>query len=68
MTRDLDLLKELAAHEAVHVHLSINSLDSDLARVLEPRASSPRQRLAAVEMLAQAGVPVGVLVAPVSRP
>jgi len=65
VTRDLDLLRELAAHQAVMVHLSINSLDVDLARKLEPRASSPRQRLAAVEALSQAGVPVGVLVAPV---
>jgi DNA repair photolyase len=65
VTRDLDLLRELAAHQAVHVNISINSLDSELARKLEPRASSPRQRLAAVEMLAKAGVPVGVLVAPV---
>ena len=65
VTRDLDLLRELAAHQAVMVHLSINSLDSELARKLEPRASSPRQRLEAVERLAKAGVPVGVLVAPV---
>jgi DNA repair photolyase len=65
VTRDLDLLRELAACQAVHVNLSINSLDSELARKLEPRASSPRQRLAAVETLAKAGVPVGVLVAPV---
>jgi DNA repair photolyase len=65
VTRDLDLLCELAAHKAVIVHLSINSLDADLARCLEPRAASPRQRLAAVEALATAGVPVGVLVAPV---
>jgi DNA repair photolyase len=47
------------------VMLSINSLDSELARNLEPRASSPRQRLAGIEALAQAGVPVGVMVAPV---
>jgi len=65
VTRDLDLLRELAAHHAAMVHLSINSLDRDLASRLEPRASSPRQRLAAVEALSQAGVPVGVLVAPV---
>jgi DNA repair photolyase len=65
VTRDLDLLRELAAHQAVHVNISINSLDSELARKLEPRASSPRQRLAAVKLLAKAGVPVGVLVAPV---
>ncbi len=65
ITRDMDLLAELAAHHAVTVHLSINSLDSELARELEPRASSPKMRLAALEALAKAGVPVGVLVAPV---
>ena len=65
VTRDVDLLRELAAHHAVMVYLSINSLDSDLARQLEPRAASPKMRLAAVEALAKAGVPVGVLVAPV---
>ena len=65
VTRDIDLLRELAAHRAVAVHLSINSLDSELARKLEPRAASPKMRLAAVEALAKAGVPVGVLVAPV---
>jgi len=65
VTRDIDLLRELAAHRAAMVHLSINSLDSELARKLEPRAASPKMRLAAVEALAKAGVPVGVLVAPV---
>jgi len=43
VTRDLDLFKELAAHQAVAVHLSINSLDAEMARRLEPRASAPRQ-------------------------
>jgi DNA repair photolyase len=56
---------ELAAHHAVAVHFSINSLDSELERKLEPRASAPRRRLAAVEVLSKAGVPVSVLVAPV---
>ena len=65
VARDIDLLKELAAHKAVGVHLSINSLSSELARKLEPRAASPQMRLKAVETLAKAGVPVGVLVAPV---
>lgn len=65
VTRDLDLLRQLAAHNAVIVHLSINSLDRELARKLEPRASLPEQRLAAIETMARAGVPVGVLVAPV---
>src|ERR1700690_755682 len=65
VTRDLDILRELAAHHAVTVHLSINSLDGELARKLEPRAASPSLRLAAVAALAKAGIPVGVLVAPV---
>ena len=47
VTRDLDLVSELAAHRCVMVHLSINSLDAELARRLEPRAALPRQRLAA---------------------
>jgi len=64
VTRDLDLLRELAAYQAVQVNISINSLDAELARKLEPRASSPKQRLAAVETLSKASVPVGVLVAP----
>lgn len=64
VTRDLDLLRELATHHAVHVNISITTLDAELARKLEPRAASPRQRLAAMETLAKAGVPVGVLVAP----
>ena len=64
VTRDLDLLRELAAHQAVQVNISITSLDPDLARKLEPRAATPKARLAAVATLARAGVPVGVLVAP----
>jgi DNA repair photolyase len=65
VTRDLDLLGELAAHRAAMVMLSINSLDSEVARKLEPRAASPKLRLAAIQALAKAGVPVGVMVAPV---
>lgn len=65
VTRDLDVLRELAAHGAAAVSISITSLDREFARALEPRASSPAHRLAAVEALAGAGIPVGVLVAPV---
>src|SRR5947209_9710038 len=65
VTRDLDFFRELAAHRAVMVHLSINSLDPELARKLEPRAATPRQRPPAVDALAAAGVPVGILVAPI---
>jgi DNA repair photolyase len=65
VTRDIDLLKELARYEAVRVFLSITTLDGSLGRVMEPRASHPARRLAAIEALTQAGVPTGVLVAPV---
>jgi len=65
VTRDLDLLQELAKHDAAFVTISITTLDAELARILEPRAASPRHRLEAVERLAQAGIPVGVNVAPV---
>jgi DNA repair photolyase len=65
VARDTDLLQELAAHGAAAVFLSIAHLDGDLARRLEPRASHPRERLKAMERLAAAGVPVGVLIAPV---
>ena len=65
VTRDIDLLRELAVHHAVEVNISVNSLDHELAARLEPRASLPKHRLAAVEALAKAGIPVGVLVAPI---
>jgi DNA repair photolyase len=63
--RDADLLSELARHQAASVCVSITTLDSLLARRMEPRASLPRQRLEAIQALAGAGVPVGVLVSPV---
>ena len=65
VTRDLDLLRELARYEAAAVFLSVTTLDGDLARIMEPRTSHPARRLAAIEALAQAGVPAGVMVAPV---
>jgi DNA repair photolyase len=65
VTRDIDLLRELAEHHAAAVNVSITSLDDQLRRVMEPRASPPHERLRAVEALARAGVPVGVLVAPI---
>ena len=63
--RDLDLLAPMAAKGLVKVSLSITTLDPDLARRMEPRASSPERRLHAIETLAAAGVPTGVLVAPI---
>src|SRR5207244_3578693 len=65
VVRDLDLLRELAAAGLVHVHVSITTLDANLARSMEPRTSTPRGRLRAVQALADAGVPVGVCIAPV---
>ena len=65
VTRDIDLLAELARHQAAAVTLSITTLDPEVARRMEPRASHPRDRLAAVSELAAAGIPVGVNVAPV---
>ncbi len=65
ITRDLDLLQSLASAQAAEANLSVTTLDADLARRLEPRTSSPRQRLDAIRTLANAGVPVGVLVAPI---
>jgi len=65
VTRDIDILGELAAVHAASVSISITTLDADLARVMEPRASTPELRLAALEALAKAGIPCGVMVAPV---
>jgi DNA repair photolyase len=65
VARDIDLLGELAQHDAVHVNVSITSLDAELARRMEPRASTPERRLQAVAALAAAGVRVGVMVAPI---
>jgi DNA repair photolyase len=65
VTRDIDLLTELARHQAASVAISLSSLDTGLVRQLEPRTSPPAHRLAAMEQLAAAGIPVTVLVAPV---
>jgi DNA repair photolyase len=65
VTRDLDLLQELTRYNAAAVILSVTTLDADLRQKLEPRTSPPAGRLAAIEALARAGVPVGVMVAPV---
>ena len=65
VTRDVDLLQKLAAHNVVHVALSVTSLDQSLTRVMEPRTSNPLARLRAIEELSKAGVPVIVLVAPI---
>jgi DNA repair photolyase len=63
--RDIDILAPMAEKRLVNVFISCNNLDHDLARRLEPRCSAPRRRLEAMRRLSDAGIPVGVLVAPV---
>jgi len=65
VVRDLDLFAPMARENLVQVLVSVNSLDNRLASKLEPRASAPHRRLQAVQALTQAGVPTGVLVAPI---
>ncbi|GAB4172234.1 MAG: PA0069 family radical SAM protein [Terrimicrobiaceae bacterium] len=65
VTRDADILAGMASFSAASVHMTITTMDSSLARKLEPRASSPQHRLDAIAKLSSAGIPVGVLIAPV---
>ncbi len=65
VVRDIDLLQEMAGMNLVHVMLSITTLDPDRARRMEPRTSTPENRLKAIETLAKAGVTVGVNAAPI---
>lgn len=64
VTRDIDHLSALAAHGAAMVNVSVTTLDPALAKVLEPRASPPSRRLAAIRELTQAGIPVRAMVSP----
>ena len=65
VTRDLDHLRDLAQHGAANVVLSLTTLDGQLASALEPRASRPDARLTAIKTLSEAGIPVGVSIAPI---
>jgi len=65
VTRDVDLLAELAGCRAVAVFISVTTLDTELRKIMEPRTSPPAARLATIGALAKAGIPTGVLVAPV---
>jgi DNA repair photolyase len=64
VTRDIDLLQELARHNASCVIFGVTTLDDDLAGKMEPRATRPSGRLKAISELVAAGIPAGVLVAP----
>src|SRR4051794_17586685 len=65
VTRDIDVLTELAQHNCVAVNFSVTTLDPKLQRILEPRTSPPEARLEAVQAMREAGIPVGVMVAPI---
>lgn len=64
VTRDIDILSEMARFECAAVFISITTLDPKLSGLMEPRASRPARRLAAITALSQAGLPVGFLLAP----
>ncbi|MDJ0778742.1 MAG: PA0069 family radical SAM protein [Gammaproteobacteria bacterium] len=63
--RDIDILREMASDDLVSVNVSLTTLDGELARRLEPRAAAPHRRLRTIRTLAEAGIPVSVMVAPV---
>ncbi len=65
VTRDLDILRGLAAKNLVRVTVSVTTLQSKLASVMEPRTSTPSRRLEAIRVLSDAGIPVNVMVAPI---
>jgi DNA repair photolyase len=64
VTRDIDILGDMARRNLAEVFLSVTTLDKALARDMEPRASAPHRRLDAIKALADSGVPVGVMTAP----
>lgn len=65
VTRDIDIFKQMAAYNGIKVNLSVTTLEPGLCRAMEPRASTPGLRLKAIEMLAGAGIPVGIMIGPV---
>jgi DNA repair photolyase len=63
--RDIDLLAPMAEKHLAQVYVSVTTLDHEIARRMEPRASAPRRRIEAIRALSRAGIPVGVMVAPI---
>jgi DNA repair photolyase len=63
--RDLDLLAPMAQKQLAQVYVSVTTLERDLARRMEPRASAPQRRIETIRALSRAGVPIGVMVAPI---
>jgi len=65
VVRDLDILSSMARRNLVHVNISVTTLDHKLSAIVEPRASAPQRRLDAIRLLSGAGIPTGVMVAPI---
>jgi DNA repair photolyase len=65
VTRDIDIFREMTRDNTISVNISVTTLDGDLARKMEPRASQPAMRLRAIEMLAKENIPVGIMIGPV---
>lgn len=65
ITRDIDILKDLASERLVSVMISITTLDEELRRMMEPRTSTANKRFETVQQLANAGIPVGIMTAPI---
>ncbi|MDX1908155.1 MAG: PA0069 family radical SAM protein [Bacteroidia bacterium] len=65
ITRDIDILAEMAAQRLAHVYISITTLDEDLRRIMEPRTASAARKLETIRQLTAAGIPTGVMVAPI---
>ena len=65
VTRDIDILKQLAELNLVGVYISVTTLNEEVHRVMEPRAATPKRRLDAIQQLSSAGIPVGAMIAPV---
>ncbi|MDN4166159.1 PA0069 family radical SAM protein [Cytophagales bacterium LB-30] len=65
VTRDIDILKEMAQDGLAHVYLSVTTLDESLRQVLEPRTATSTMRLQTIQRLTEAGIPTGVMIAPI---
>lgn len=65
VTRDIDVLQELAAFQGIAVNISLTTLNTELAKTMEPRTSRPTTRLRAIRKLSEAGIPVNVLMGPI---
>ncbi|HEY8191908.1 MAG TPA: PA0069 family radical SAM protein [Alphaproteobacteria bacterium] len=65
VTRDIDIFREMGADNTISVNISVTTLDGNLSRLMEPRASQPAMRLRVIEALARENIPVGIMIGPV---